>query len=139
MKVSQAQREQAKTESDSAFELLRADMERYNAEQSKEMVKFMVAMAATTIGILGGIIVLAQFFFISRKRIHQPPTNDGDVSQPLFSRFAIHFVIPSHRYFDSVCKSPSQEPSNASNAVTAAIRYIPAILPQIAASTLLLS
>ena len=62
MKVSQAQREQAKTESDSAFELLRADMERYNAEQSKEMVKFMVAMAATTIGILGGIIVLAQFF-----------------------------------------------------------------------------
>ena len=90
MKVLQAERNEAKAENDSAFERLRADMARHNAEQnarmteqsakiteqntkmaeqntkiaeqSKEMVKFIVAMAATTIGILGGIIVLVQFF-----------------------------------------------------------------------------
>ena len=87
MKVSQAQREQAKTESDSAFERLRADMERYNAEQgakmekynaeqsakiteqntkmaeqAKDMVKFIATMAVGIVVVLGGFIAVLQFF-----------------------------------------------------------------------------
>ena len=76
MKVSQVYREQAKVENDSAFDCLRADMERHSAEQSaritkqntkmaeysKDMVKFIATMPVGIVAVLGAFIAFLQFF-----------------------------------------------------------------------------
>ena len=69
MKVSQAHREQAKAENDSAFERLRADMERHNAEQnekiaeqSKDMIKFTATMSVGIVVVLGAFIAFLHFY-----------------------------------------------------------------------------
>ena len=65
MEVLQTDRKQAKAESDSAFERLRAAMAEHNtkiAEQSKDMVKFISTMAVGIVVVLGGFIAVLRFF-----------------------------------------------------------------------------
>ena len=69
MKVSQAERREAKAESDSALERLRTTMADYNAkmeERSNEVIKFTATMSGVIVVslsvILGGLIALLQYF-----------------------------------------------------------------------------
>ena len=61
MKDSQAHREQAKTENDSAFEGLRAAMARLDEsieQRYKDFVQCMVVMAVGIVVVLGGLIAI---------------------------------------------------------------------------------
>ena len=69
MKVLQSERREAKAESDSAIERLRATIAEHNAktaEQSKDIIKFMATMSGIIVVslsvILGGLIALLQYF-----------------------------------------------------------------------------
>ena len=65
MKVSQAERNKAKAESDSALERLRVTITDHNAkmpEQSKEVIKFIATMSVGIVAILGVFIAFLQFY-----------------------------------------------------------------------------
>ena len=72
MKVSQAERKEAKAESDSALERLRVTMADHNAkvaeyhakmaEQSKDIIKFIATMSGISVAVLGAFIALLQFY-----------------------------------------------------------------------------
>ena len=65
MKVSQAERKEAKAESDSALERLRVTVADHNAkvaEQSKDIIKFMATMSGIIVAVLGAFIAILQFY-----------------------------------------------------------------------------
>ncbi len=65
MRISQAERREAKAESDSAFERLRVTIADHNAkvaEQSKEVIKFVATMSVGIVVVLGAFIAFLQFY-----------------------------------------------------------------------------